>query len=654
MNFAALPRLVAHLVRGVEGDDDTRRRATLLGWFVVVLELQIVVFAAAYWILDIPVLTVMLAGVAVVLLSVPWMARRMSLWLAVDWMMVQLFVVLDAIAVYTGGDHAPAYAWTVAGPVLATLAGGRRRGLLWLGVMCVNAVVASVVFGIGWLPPEILTGWADSGLHVLGVMMLGTLVLLAALIYEHLRDEMHRHLDVVNRDLRLLLDSVGQGFFTAGRDGLPSLQRSAILGQWFGAPADRPFWRWLAPDDLAWSENVRVSWEAAFEGVLPLELLVEQLPRSLRGPGRAFDLTYHPILAADGRLERLSVVVDDVQRRVVADQAERIQSERAALMVRMVHDRRGFLLFWDEVGDLLGRLRDGSPAPLRDLHTLKGTSAHWGLRSLAEACHELEQRLLEEERPPTAAELTALTEAWTTLTKLAADVVGHERDRLELDPADLAALEGALARGASHGELSALVASWRHERTEITLGRLADQARSLADRLGKGPLEVEIAHHDVRLDPQRWRPVWSAMVHAIRNALDHGIEDAAERALRSKPAVARLQLVTRVDAGAILVEIVDDGRGIDWDRVRSKAAARGLAHDTHADLQRALLSDGFSTRDEVTLLSGRGVGLAALTAAAHTVGGAITIESRPNQGTRVRVRVAPHESVGLRRARYTG
>ena len=82
------------------------------------------------------------------------------------------------------------------------------------------------------------------------------------------------------------------------------------------------------------------------------------------------------------------------------------------------------------------------------------------------------------------------------------------------------------------------------------------------------------------------------------------------------------------------MSIEDDGRGIDWDRVRAKAKACGLPHATEADLEAALFSDGMSTRDDVTAFSGRGVGLGAVRSACEERGGHIRVWSRLGHGTR--------------------
>ena len=105
---------------------------------------------------------------------------------------------------------------------------------------------------------------------------------------------------------------------------------------------------------------------------------------------------------------------------------------------------------------------------------------------------------------------------------------------------------------------------------------------------------------------------------------------------KSKP---RLELRTRYDAGTILVEIADNGRGIDWKRLAIKAKEQGLPCSNAEQLTQALFADGVSTRDEVTETSGRGMGLASTRAECELLGGKIDVESTVGQGTLFRFRM---------------
>ena len=132
---------------------------------------------------------------------------------------------------------------------------------------------------------------------------------------------------------------------------------------------------------------------------------------------------------------------------------------------------------------------------------------------------------------------------------------------------------------------------------------------------------------------ERWGGFWTAFVHAIRNAIDHGIEAPDERRAAGKPERARLILRAARRGGEIAIEIEDNGRGVDWAQVAERARLRGLPCASHADLVDALFHDGFTTRDTVTDVSGRGVGLSALRHACVSAGGCVTLTSRSGAGT---------------------
>lgn len=172
------------------------------------------------------------------------------------------------------------------------------------------------------------------------------------------------------------------------------------------------------------------------------------------------------------------------------------------------------------------------------------------------------------------------------------------------------------------------------------LQSLARHARELARTLGRD-LEVEIAGADTRLDRRLARELEGALRHLVANAVDHGVETPGERLAAGKTPAAHLLLAARAGGRGVEIEIADDGRGIDRERLVAHAVAAGLlseaaaaAVDDEAALRLALLP-GLSTRDEATALSGRGVGLDAVAAAVGRQGGEVRLASEPGRGTRI-------------------
>jgi two-component system chemotaxis sensor kinase CheA len=137
--------------------------------------------------------------------------------------------------------------------------------------------------------------------------------------------------------------------------------------------------------------------------------------------------------------------------------------------------------------------------------------------------------------------------------------------------------------------------------------------------------------------------LFEPLLHVLRNAVDHGIEDAARRTEAGKSTIGTITLRARRDADGVMIEIEDDGGGIDAGRVREVAQARGIAGQgvldamTDAEAIDLVFAAGFSTAATVTNLSGRGVGMDSVRTAVGQLGGQVSLDSRPGLGTTVRM-----------------
>jgi two-component system chemotaxis sensor kinase CheA len=156
-------------------------------------------------------------------------------------------------------------------------------------------------------------------------------------------------------------------------------------------------------------------------------------------------------------------------------------------------------------------------------------------------------------------------------------------------------------------------------------------------------VELTISGRDVRLDRSIVDRLGDPLVHLVRNAVDHGIEPPAVRAEAAKPPTGRLELRAVRDGDQVVVELEDDGRGIDADAVRQAAIEQGVVEESEArGLSREAILDllfhpQFSTSEEVTEVSGRGVGLDVVRQTVRDLTGSVEIESTPGEGTTVRL-----------------
>lgn len=349
---------------------------------------------------------------------------------------------------------------------------------------------------------------------------------------------------------------------------------------------------------------------------------------------------------------------------------ERIQVGEAAALLEET---------WKEIGD--GRVSPGTQlsAAVRDVSTLLAGAARNDVDALAAldaAVDRLRRTLSGARRPPSTPVLGEVPPApggvppgrpGLTLGGLLESIESDLRDgvtrvdtaelyrlinravEVGLDAEALADLTHVAFEGA---DVERLLAAWRTQ-----LGRLSDDVASLQElavaladvpfresletlaqfirflaRKTEKEIRFETSGEDILVDRQIVELLREPLRHLVVNAVDHGIESPAERISAGKPPAGTVALRSRLDDDRLLVTVSDDGRGIDWERVRETAARQGLSTDRQ-DLTAHLFLPGFTTLADATPFSGGGDGLAIVAEALDRVSGGIQMESVPGEGT---------------------
>jgi len=174
--------------------------------------------------------------------------------------------------------------------------------------------------------------------------------------------------------------------------------------------------------------------------------------------------------------------------------------------------------------------------------------------------------------------------------------------------------------------------------------KLPRMVRDLAAGCGK-QIELEMEGADTELDRSIIEAIKDPLTHIVRNCCDHGIESPEERLRAGKPPQGRLSLRAYHEGGQVNIEISDDGRGVDPERVKTKAIQKGLVRPEQAErmsereLVNLLFLPGFSTAERVTNISGRGVGLDVVKTNIEKIGGVVDLSSRVGEGTTVRIKI---------------
>ena len=211
-----------------------------------------------------------------------------------------------------------------------------------------------------------------------------------------------------------------------------------------------------------------------------------------------------------------------------------------------------------------------------------------------------------------------------------------------VDPVAFERLHGGLAQlERNTRDLQESVMSIRMMPMSVVFSRFPRVVRDLSQKLGK-QVELKTAGESTELDKGLIERITDPLTHLIRNSLDHGIEMPEERAAKGKSAVGTITLKAYQQSGNIVIEVGDDGAGLNRGKILAKAKERGLpAHDgmSDAEVWMLIFEAGFSTAEQVTEVSGRGVGMDVVKRNITGMGGRVEIDSMAGVGTRMTVRL---------------
>ena len=466
------------------------------------------------------------------------------------------------------------------------------------------------------------------------------------------------------RQIRLILDNVESGLITIDLDGRMSSECSRVAEQWFGAPlAGTPMATWLGARDTGYSERLELALDNVRDGPLPREVALVHLPKLLQDQDKTYAVKYQLIthagavsadVVADRRTERRPVaviaeavpekilmIITDITERLRDEAVGRHQAELLQLFQHIMRDKTGFIEFLTEAEDIMMSLTTRQYENLDHMkslvHTLKGNAAIYGMRRVSEICHELENHIAEEGLVPTEPDMAGLIEAWTRTRTDLGNMIGDSRQSaLEIDEVDYKAVIKAVLEGVDAKTIVRMIESWRFEPAVKRLARIEQQIKGLAERMGKSHVTVQIEPNDIRFNSERFLPFWSAFIHVLRNTVYHGIEDGEQRRSRGKPEQALIRVTTAIEQNRFVVTVEDDGPGVDWEALRAKASAIGVAASAIDNSPNVIFMPGVSSKASITELSGRGVGMGAVRDACEALGGNVEVKSELGVGTRLR------------------
>ncbi len=231
--------------------------------------------------------------------------------------------------------------------------------------------------------------------------------------------------------------------------------------------------------------------------------------------------------------------------------------------------------------------------------------------------------------------MTTVSELVLTRNQLLEIVRRHDDSEFKAPLQRLSTVTAELQDGVMKTRMQPIGAAWQ---------KLPRIVRDLSGELGK-PIELEMHGSETELDRQVLDLIKDPLTHMVRNSADHGLETPEQRIAAGKPEKGTIRLSAWHEGGHIIIEIADDGRGLDTARIKAAAVAKGLASEaeiekmSESQAQKFIFAAGFSTADKVTSVSGRGVGMDVVRSNIDQIGGTIEVKSVLGRGTSFIVRI---------------
>jgi two-component system chemotaxis sensor kinase CheA len=224
-------------------------------------------------------------------------------------------------------------------------------------------------------------------------------------------------------------------------------------------------------------------------------------------------------------------------------------------------------------------------------------------------------------------------------------VIGRARIERLVQESRLKAFEDPLSQlGRISSDIQELVTKLRMVPVSMVFDRLPRLVRDLSRQMGK-EIQLQVEGADTELDRTVIDEIGDPMVHVLRNSLDHGVEMPDARESQGKPRTGTIVVAAYQEGNGVIIEVRDDGAGINPEKVKKKALEKGIitpeqaAAFSEAEAAQIVMLPGFSTADKVTDLSGRGVGTDAIKNTVESLGGQFQIYSKFGSGTRVVIRL---------------
>lgn len=462
-----------------------------------------------------------------------------------------------------------------------------------------------------------------------------------------------------NRQTKEILDNLKEGFFVVEKSLVIGKTTSKSCETIFGhAIAGRSFEEAL-PLVGDGPRFIKASLEQLFDNFMPMDVSLSLLPSRWQTiSGKVVEVVYTPMLDDKGDPQRVIIAASDVTKAIEEKRKlERANATNRAL-IQIINDRASFLEFFGDFKRDVGILAstDDVAVGKRILHTLKGNSSAYDLVELAEYIHHIEDDVekiqsevemvskMKSVAVPIFAELNAFIAKYSEVLQLQTE--GDSDETFTISGENLGVLETLALTLPS--EVGAVLAAMCDRLRKVPVMRMTKAFKQTVERIATRQRK-EIAYRavgtDTELDSRKYGSLFRNLIHAVRNSCDHGIETSEERLDKGKSDIALISLKVSTAGSNLEVSVLDDGRGLNRERIIGKALEKGLITEEQGrsmpkdEWVKLIFMPGFSTAENVSSVSGRGIGMDCIRTEVNRLGGTLEVKTKANIGTQVILRI---------------
>jgi len=463
-------------------------------------------------------------------------------------------------------------------------------------------------------------------------------------------DKKTLQIEVQYKDFKTLLFNLEQGFLVFDSEGLIRGESTKITKDLFEIdPKNKKIeevFRLIGPERdkfKGWLNHL-------FKGRVPFRDLLSLAPKEFsKIEGKIISLDYRPLFEDKNskKLEKVVCIATDITEKKVFELKSKREKEKVDMINSLLEGPLEFLDLLTEAGEAIDDLSksieaSGAESIFRTFHTLKARFASFKISKVSSSIHSLENDLDEFKKE----NLWGVREIKKTAKHIGKidfqlkDFMRENRKLIEIANSSLSSGEGAQELQQAKAELvnfyNSISKNFILKNIRESFKQFVEPTKELAKTLDK-LIDINIGESTILINPDKYKATFSSLLHAFRNAVDHGIEPREERKEKGKNTIANIEVSFKeIGVSRFKILIKDDGQGIDPQKIRQKMSEQKkleMGSLSDEEIIQFIFDAGFSTKDHATEVSGRGVGMDAIKNEVEKIDGQIWVESTLDQGT---------------------